>query len=329
MSVGRLRQTRRILPVKPTLADVRAAVERIRPFANRTPVQTCAALSRPAGRGLIFKCELFQKAGAFKFRGACNAVWLLSDAEASRGVVTQSSGNHGQALALAARLRGIPAHVVMPDNTAVVKINAVREYGAQVVLCPSSLAAREETAHRVVRETGGIYIPPYDHLAVIAGQGTVALEFLEQVPDLDAIIAPVGGGGLISGICAAAKAVRPGIRVFAAEPAGADDAFQSKRAGRLIPQAAPRTIADGLRTSLGELTWPFVRDEVEQVFSVTEAAIAAAMRLTWERAKLMIEPSSAVPVAAVLGDEFKALTGMDKVGVVLTGGNVDLDHLPW
>lgn len=318
-----------MLPFKPTLADVQAAVERIRPFAHRTPVQTCAALSRLAGRGLSFKCEVFQKAGAFKFRGACNAVWLLSDGEASRGVVTQSSGNHGQALALAARLRGIPAHVVMPDNTAAVKLNAVREYGAQVVLCPSSLSAREETAHRVVRETGGIYVPPYDHPAVIAGQGTVALEFLEQVPDLDAIIAPVGGGGLISGICAAAKALRPGIRVFGAEPAGADDAFQSKRAGRLIPQAAPKTIADGLRTSLGELTWPFVRDEVEQVFSVTEAAIAAAMRLTWERAKLMIEPSSAVPVAAVLGDEFKALTGMDKVGVVLTGGNVDLDHLPW
>ncbi len=312
-----------------TLNDVSAAARRIQPHVHSTPVQTCATISQQAGRTLIFKCENFQKAGAFKFRGACNAVLNLSDREAARGVVTQSSGNHGQALALAAKLRGVPAHIVMPENTAVVKIAAVREYGARVILCAPDLNSRETTAAKVVDETGGIYLPPYNHPDVIAGQGTLALEFLEQAPDLDALIAPVGGGGLISGICAAAKALRPGLRIFAAEPAGADDAFQSKRAGRLIPQRAPDTIADGLRTSLGELTWPFVRDAVEEVFRVSDAAIIAAMRLMWERAKLMIEPSSAVPVAAVLSDEFRSLTGLARVGVVLTGGNADLDHLPW
>ncbi len=312
-----------------SLEDVYAAAARIKPFALRTPLHSCTTLSQRAGRTLIFKCELFQKVGAFKFRGACNAVMKLGEAEATRGVVTQSSGNHGQALALAARLRGIPAHIVMPDNTAAVKIDAVREYGARVILCRPSLSSREQTAGRIVKETGGIYIPPYNHPDVIVGQGTVALEFLEQEPELDALIAPVGGGGLISGICVAAKALRPGLRVFAAEPAGADDAFQSKRAGRIIPQETPATIADGLRTGLGELTWPFVRDAVERVITVTEASIAEAMRLMWERAKLMIEPSSAVPVAAVLGKEFRELSGLSKVGVVLTGGNVDLDHLPW
>lgn len=309
--------------------DVRAAARRIAPFVHRTPVQTCAELSRRAGRELVFKCELFQRAGAFKFRGACNAVMKLSEADAARGVVTQSSGNHGQALALAARMRGIPAHIVMPENTAAVKVNAVREYGARVILCAPDLTSREATAGRVVHETGGLYIPPYNHPDVIAGQGTVALEFLEQAPSLDAIIAPVGGGGLISGLCLVARAEQPGIRVFAAEPGGADDAFRSRQAGRLLPQVTPATIADGLRTSLGELTWPFVRDEVERVFTVTEDAIISAMRATWERAKLMIEPSSAVPVAVALGDDFIPLAGLGKLGIILTGGNVDLDHLPW
>jgi len=312
-----------------TLDEVCAAARRIAPFAHRTPLHTCAELSRRAGRKLIFKCELWQRVGAFKFRGACNAVMSLSAADAARGVVTQSSGNHGQALALAAQLRGIPAHIVMPDNTAAVKVAAVRDYGARVVLCRPTLPAREEMAALVVRETGAVYIPPYNHPDVIAGQGTVALEFLEQAPELDALIAPVGGGGLISGLCVAAHALRPGLRVFAAEPAGADDAFRSRLAGRLVPQTAPDTMADGLRTGLGDLTWPFVRDAVEQVFVVSEPAIAAAMRLTWERAKLLIEPSSAVPVAAVLSDEFRELSDLDNVGVVLTGGNVDLEHLPW
>lgn len=312
-----------------TIEAVREAAGRIRPFARRTPVQTCATVSGLAGRELFFKCELFQKVGAFKFRGACNAVFKLTDAEAARGVVTQSSGNHAQALALAAKLRGIAAHIVMPTNTAAAKVNAVREYGARVILCEPTLKSREETADRVAQETGGIYVPPYNHPDVIAGQGTVALEFLEQVPDLDAIVAPVGGGGLISGLCVAGKSLRPELRVFAGEPAGANDAFRSKQSGRLIPQEAPQTIADGLRTSLGDLTWPFVRDVVEGVIPVGENEIVQAMRLMWERAKLMIEPSSAVAVAAVLTDEFKNLGGLKRVGVVLTGGNADLDHLPW
>lgn len=312
-----------------SIDEVRAAAGRILPFAQRTPVQTCATISRLAGREVYFKCELFQKVGAFKFRGACNAVMKLSAAAASRGVVTQSSGNHGQALALAAKLRGIPAHIVMPTNTSAAKINAVREYGARVIFCEPTLQSREATVEQVTKETGGIYIPPYNHRDVIAGQGTVALEFLEQVPALEAIIAPVGGGGLLSGICVAAKAINPGIRIFAGEPVGADDASRSKQAGKLLPQTSPETMADGLRTSLGELTWPFVRDDVEQVFTVAEDAIARTMRLMWERAKLMIEPSSAVPVAAVLSDEFKALPGLSRVGIVLSGGNVDLDHLPW
>jgi threonine dehydratase len=312
-----------------TIEAVREAAGRIGPFVHLTPVQTCATISGLAGREVFFKCELFQKVGAFKFRGACNAVFKLTDAEAARGVVTQSSGNHAQALALAAKLRGIAAHIVMPTNTAAAKVNAVREYGARVILCEPTLKSREETADRVAQETGGIYVPPYNHPHVMAGQGTVALEFLEQVPDLDAIVAPVGGGGLISGLCVAGKAVRPELRVFAGEPAGADDAFRSKQAGRLIPQEAPQTIADGLRTSLGDLTWPFVRDVVERVIPVGENEIVQAMRLMWERAKLMIEPSSAVAVAAVLTDEFKNLGDLKRVGVVLTGGNADLDHLPW
>ncbi|HAV65218.1 MAG TPA: serine dehydratase [Verrucomicrobiales bacterium] len=313
----------------PTLDEVRAAAERIAPFARRTAVETCSTLSQLAGRDLRFKAELFQKAGAFKFRGACNAVMKLPPAAAGRGVATQSSGNHGQAIALAAKLRGVPAHVVMPDNSSRAKISAVREYGANVILCGPTLKDREATVEMVAADTGASYLPPYNHTDVIAGQGTVALEFLDQAPDLDAIVAPVGGGGLISGICVAARALKPDIRIFAGEPAGADDALRSKRAGELIPQTGPKTIADGLRASLGDLTWPFIRDEVEAVIAVTEEEIVHAMRLVWERAKLMIEPSSAVAVAAVLSEEFRSRNGLQRVGVVLTGGNVDLESLPW
>lgn len=312
-----------------SIDDLSAAAARIGPYAHRTPVQTCSSLDARAGRRLFFKCEQFQKVGAFKFRGACNAVMKLPPAEAARGVVTQSSGNHGQALALAARLRGIPAHIVMPDNTSPVKMNAVRGYGARVILCAATQTAREQTAERVMMETGAIYVPPYNHPDVIAGQGTVALEFLEDVPDLDVMVAPVGGGGLISGLCVAGRALRPQLRIFAAEPAAADDAYRSKQAGCIIPQSAPQTMADGLRTSLGDLTWPFVRDVVAAVLPVPEEAIARAMRLMWEYSKLMIEPSSAVAVAAVLGPGSEALGKAKKVGIVLSGGNVDLDHLPW
>jgi threonine dehydratase/serine racemase len=311
------------------LAAIRAAARRIAGRAHRTPVVTCATLDRLAGRSVFFKCENFQKVGAFKFRGACNAVAKLTAEQAARGVVTHSSGNHAQALALAAKLRGIPAHIVMPTSAAPVKRRAVEGYGARVIECAPTLAARETTAAAVLAETGGTLIPPYDHPDVIAGQGTAALELLEEVPDLDAVVAPVGGGGLVAGVCIAAKGVKPAVRVFAAEPAGANDAARSKAAGKLIPQTAPRTMADGLLTSLGELTWPVLRDQVERVLTVEEEEIKDALRLFWERAKLVIEPSAAVAVAAVLGSEFRSLNGLTKVGVILSGGNVDLDRLPW
>jgi threonine dehydratase/serine racemase len=311
------------------LSDVRDAARRIAGLAHRTPVATCATLDRISGRSLFFKCEHLQKAGAFKFRGACNAVTKLAPQTAGRGVATHSSGNHAQALALAAKLRGIPAHIVMPRNASPVKRRAVVEYGGRVVECEPTLAARETTAAAVLAETGATLIPPYNHPDVIAGQGTAALELLEQVSGLDALIAPVGGGGLVAGLTIAAAALAPSVRVFAAEPAGADDAARSKVAGTLIPQTGPRTIADGLLTSLGDLTWPVIRDRVEKVIRVTEEEIVSAMRLAWERAKLLIEPSAAVAVAAVLSSEFKALDGLNRVGVVLSGGNVNLDDLPW
>jgi threonine dehydratase/serine racemase len=290
---------------------------------------TCRALDRRAGRSLFFKCEQLQKAGAFKFRGACNAVMRLAPDVAARGVVTHSSGNHAQALALAARLRGTPAHIVMPKNASPVKRRAVVEYGGHVVECEPTLAARETTAAQVLAETGATLIPPYNHPDVIAGQGTAALELLEQAPGLDAVVMPVGGGGLMAGVTIAAKAAAPGLRVIAAEPAGADDAARSKAEGVLIPQTAPRTLADGLLTSLGDLTWPVLRDHVERVCTVTDDEIIAAMRLAWERGKLFIEPSAAVAVAAVLSDAFRTLDGLERVGVILSGGNVNLDALPW
>jgi threonine dehydratase len=311
------------------LPSVRAAAQRLAGLAHRTPVLTCATLDRLAGRSLFFKCENLQKAGAFKFRGACNAVMKLPAEAAARGVVTHSSGNHAQALALAARLRGIPAHVVMPRNAAAVKRRAVESYGGRVIECKPTLAAREAAAAAVLAETGGTLIPPYNHPDVIAGQGTAALELLEQAPGLDALVAPVGGGGLVSGLCVAAKAVDPCVRVIAAEPLGADDAARSKAAGTLIPQTAPRTIADGLLTSLGDLTWPIIRDQVVRVITVREDEIVSAMRLAWERAKLLIESSAAVAVAAVLSNDFRSLAGLHRVGVVLSGGNVDFDRLPW
>jgi threonine dehydratase/serine racemase len=305
------------------------AARRIAGLAHRTPVMTCATLDRLAGRALFLKCENFQKVGAFKFRGACNAVWKLSAEMAARGVVTHSSGNHAQALALAARLRGIMAHIVVPTSAPQVKRRAVEEYGGKVIECAPTLAAREETATAVVAATGATLIPPYDHPDVIAGQGTAALELLDQVADLDAIIAPVGGGGLMAGMCIAANGIRPSVRVFAAEPAGADDAARSMASGKLIPQTGPQTIADGLLTSLGTLTWPILRDHLERVVLVQEDEIQRAMRLVWERAKLLVEPSAAVAVAAVLSAEFRQLAGIARVGVVLSGGNVDLDRLPW
>jgi threonine dehydratase/serine racemase len=308
--------------------DVRAAAKRIAGIAHRTPILTCRTLDDLAGKSLIFKCEQFQKVGAFKFRGAYNAVMKLNEADAVKGVVTHSSGNHAQALALAAKLRGIAAHIVMPSNATPVKRRAVEGYGANVIECEPTLSAREVTVAEVQAKTGAILIPPYNHPDVIAGQGTVALELLEDVPELDAIIAPIGGGGLMAGVALAAKALKPSIRLFGAEPLGADDAARSKSLGKWVPQTNPQTIADGLLTSLGDLTWPVVRDLVETVVTVREQEIVAAMRLAWERAKLLIEPSSAVALAAMLAPAFRELQNM-KVGVILSGGNVNLDRLPW
>ena len=284
---------------------------------------TSRIINDRVGCELFFKCENFQRVGAFKFRGAMNAVLLLTEAEAVRGVVTHSSGNHAQAVALAARIRGIPAHIVMPTDAPLVKKRAVEGYGARIIPCAPNVTAREETAAAVVAETGGTLIPPYDHPDVIAGQGTAALELLEEIPGLDAILAPVGGGGLLAGTTLCARELRPGIRVFAAEPAGADDAARSRAAGRLIPQTGPNTIADGLRTSLGQHTWPIVRDLIEDVLVVPEAEIVPAMELVFTRMKLVIEPSSAVPLAAILGGQLPA--GISRVGIILSGGNVDLN----
>lgn len=308
-----------------TLDDIRAAAARIAPFAHVTPVMTCQTLDRLAACSLFFKCEQWQRAGAFKFRGACNAVQRLSAADAARGVVTHSSGNHAQALALAARQRGAPAHIIMPENASPVKRRAVEGYGGKITLCVPTLEARETTTAAVQGQTGAVLIPPYNHPDIIAGQGTVALELLDQVSDLDALVAPIGGGGLVAGVTIAAKALRPGIRIFAAEPSGADDAARSKAQGMLVPQTNPRTIADGLLTSMGDLTWPVVRDQVDAVITVSEEEIKVALRLTWERAKLLIEPSSAVAVAAVLADAFPK--GFRRIGVVLSGGNVSLPEI--
>ena len=310
----------------PTGEDLRAARLRLDGVAHRTPVVTCETLDRLAGSRLFFKCENLQRVGAFKIRGASNLILGLGEEEAANGVVTHSSGNHAQAVALAARMRGIRAHVVMPSTAPAVKRAAVEGYGATVVECEPVEEARKQVTARVLEETGGVFVPPYDHPLIVAGQATATAELLEDVPHLDAIVAPVGGGGLVSGACLAVQAARLPVRVFAAEPAGADDAARSMAAGELIPQTGPKTIADGLLTSLSELTWTMIRDGVERVVTVDEEAIVAAMKLFWERAKLVIEPSAAVPVAAVLAG---SLSGYRRVGVILSGGNIDLDRLPW
>ena len=309
----------------PTLPDVRAAHERIRPFVHRTPVLTCSAVDALAGARVFFKCENFQKVGAFKFRGATNAVRSLPEAAAARGVVTHSSGNHAAALALAARQRGIPAYIVMPDNAPAVKREAVAGYGGRITFCEPTQAAREATCAELVRSTGATLVHPYDDDAVIAGQGTAALELLEDVPDLDAILAPVGGGGLLSGTLIAARGVRPDIRVIGCEPALADDAAASLREGRIVPARPPVTIADGLRTSLGHKTFPIIREMVETIAVVEEAEILTALRLTLERMKTVVEPSSAVPLAALLNRPL-GLAGK-RVGIIISGGNLDVSRL--
>ena len=311
----------------PTLNDIRAAAQRIQPYAHRTPVLTNESLNQQVGAQVFLKCENLQKVGAFKFRGACNAVYSLSDEEAARGVCTHSSGNHAAALALAARMRGIPAYIVMPNNAPSVKKNAVAGYGGLITFCEPTLEARESTLDRIRLDTGATVVHPYNDERVITGQGTAALELLEDIPDLDVIIAPVGGGGLLSGTSIAATEIKKGIRVIAGEPEMADDAFRSMQAGEIIPSKNPKTIADGLLTSLGTLTFPIIQKNVEQIVTVSEAGIIESMKYVWERAKIIIEPSSAVAIG-VLWEQKIDLSGL-KVGVIISGGNVDLAKLPW
>jgi threonine dehydratase/serine racemase len=309
----------------PTIADIHAAHERIRPSVHRTPIHRSRTLDKLSGVELHLKCENFQRGGAFKLRGATNAVLRLPPSV--KAVVTHSSGNHAQALALAARTRGLKAYVVMPTTAPRVKKSAVADYGAEIVDCEPTMASRTVTAARVAAEAGAVLIPPFDHPDVIAGQGSVALECLEQVEDAEAWLVPVGGGGLISGMALAARAHQPGLRVIGVEPAGADDACRSLAAGELIVLDRPASIADGLLAGLGELTWPILRDHVERIMTVSDDEIRRAMQLIWERAKLVVEPSGAVTVAAALSPDFRAL-GLKRVVAVLSGGNVDLSRLP-
>ncbi len=311
----------------PTFEDIQEAAERIRPFANRTLVLTSRTLDERFGTKLFFKCENFQKVGAFKFRGACNAVFALSEQEAERGVATHSSGNHAAALALAAKFRGIPSYVVMPENSTKIKIAAVEGYGAEITFCKSTLEAREIVLKEVVKKTSAAFIHPYDNSHVIAGQGTAALELLEEIPELDIILAPVSGGGLLGGTAVAAKGISPHIQIIAAEPEGADDAYRSLKEGKLIPQTNPQTIADGLLASLSVRTFHILQKHKCIVVTVSEKAIVAGMRLIWERMKIIIEPSAAVTIGTLI--EKKIDTAGKRIGVILSGGNVDLEQLPW
>ncbi|WP_103664705.1 pyridoxal-phosphate dependent enzyme [Gracilimonas amylolytica] len=314
-------------PLTPTFDDIKKAHALIKKYANRTPVFTSRSVDERAGGKIFFKCENFQRVGAFKFRGACNAVFSLSDEEAQKGVATHSSGNHAQAVALAAKMRGIPAFVVMPENAPKIKVKAVKGYGAKITFCESTQQARESTLEEVVSQTGATFIHPYDDTRVIAGQGTAAIELLEDHPDLDMILTPVGGGGLLSGSSISAKAIKPDLSVIGTEPEMADDAFRSYKSGKRIPVQNPDTIADGLRTSLGELPFSIITQNVDDIVTVSEESIKESMRFIWERMNMIIEASCAVPVSAVF-DEKVDIKGK-KVGIIITGGNVDLDNLPW
>lgn len=311
----------------PTLADMLVAHERIRPHIHRTPVLTSRLLDELTGARLFFKCENLQRAGAFKARGASNAVFGLSDAQAAKGVATHSSGNHGTCLSYAAGRRGIPCTVVMPRTAPQAKKDAVRGYGGRVVECEPSTSSREAVFAEVVAETGAEFVHPYNDPRVIAGQGTCAKELIDEVADLDAVIAPIGGGGMVSGTCLTLSSLAPRVKVYAAEPEQADDAARSFRAGHIIADDAPETVADGLKVPLKELTWHFVKTHVTDILTASEEEIVEAMKLTWKRLKIVMEPSSAVPLATILKNP-EVFRGR-RVGVIVTGGNVDLDKLPW
>jgi threonine dehydratase len=311
----------------PTFDDVIAAHERIKPYIHRTPVLTSSYLNALTGAELFFKCENFQKAGAFKVRGASNAVFGLRDDQLARGVATHSSGNHALSLSYAAGRRGIPCTVVMPRTAPQAKKDAVRGYGGVIVECEPSTSSREAVFAGVVAQSGADFVHPYNDPRVIAGQATCSRELLEQVPGLDAVIAPIGGGGMISGTCLTLSNTAPNVQIYAAEPLNADDAARSFRAGHIIADDAPDTVADGLKVPLKDLTWHFVQRHVTDILTASEAEIIEAMKLTWKRMKIIIEASCAVPLATILNnpDVFRGR----RVGVIITGGNVDLDTLPW
>jgi threonine dehydratase len=309
------------------IGDIRAAAKRIALHAHRTPILRCTALDQFLDAKLTFKCENFQKVGAFKFRGACNAIRSLDEAELQRGVATHSSGNHAAALALAAKLAGSTAHIVMPSNAPAIKKSAVAGYGATITYCEPTLEARESTLAEIIENEGRVEIHPYNDARIIAGQGTAALELMEDVDDQEIVMAPVGGGGLLSGTSIAVSESQPSIKVFGAEPIQADDAFRSLQSGVIEPSIEPQTIADGLLTCLGDLTYPILQERCDGIVTVSEESIVQAMRLVWERMKIIIEPSSAVPVAALL--ENRSQVPGHRVGIILSGGNVDLARLPW
>ena len=311
----------------PDFDDVLAARERIQPYVHRTPVLTSSYFNQLTGAELFFKCENFQKAGAFKVRGACNAVFGLSDDVAARGVATHSSGNHALSLSYAAGRRGIKASVVMPNTAPEAKKAAVRGYGGEVFECEPSTAAREAMLEELVARTGADFVHPYNDPRVIAGQATCSLELQEEIPELDAIIAPIGGGGMISGTCLAMSNVSPQTEIYAAEPLNADDAYRSFKAGKIIEDDSPQTVADGLKVSLRPRTWHFVSNYVKDILLASEAEIIDAMFLTWQRMKIVVEPSSSVPLATIIKhrDQFAG----KRIGVIITGGNVDLKKLPW
>jgi threonine dehydratase len=311
----------------PNYDDVVAAHERIKPYIHRTPVLTSRFINELTGAELFFKCENFQKAGAFKVRGACNAVFGLSDEKAAIGVATHSSGNHALSLSYAAGQRGIPVTVVMPHTAPQAKKDAVRGYGGTIVECEPSTSSREAVFAEVVAQSGAEFVHPYNDPRVIAGQGTCSRELVDQVEDLDAVVAPIGGGGMISGTCLTLSNIAPKVKIYAAEPLNADDAARSFRAGHIIADDAPNTVADGLKVPLKDLTWHFVSNHVTDILTATEEEIVCAMKLIWKRMKIVMEPSSAVPLAIILKnpDLFRG----KRVGVIITGGNVDLDALPW
>lgn len=311
----------------PQFADIEQAHKRIQNYAHRTPVLSSSTLNRIFGSEIHFKCENLQKVGAFKFRGACNAVFSLTEDQLSQGVCTHSSGNHAAALALAAKMRGIPAYIVMPENAPEIKKQAVESYGGIITFCAPTLEARESTLAEIARQTGASEIHPYNNFHVIAGQGTAAKELIEDQGEFDIIMCPIGGGGLLSGTSITTRAMLPHAKIYGAEPEGADDAFRSFHSNRLIPSVNPNTIADGLLTSVGELNFRIIQRKTDEIVTVSERGIVRAMRMIWERMKIIVEPSGAVPLAAIM--ENKLDVRGKKVGIVLSGGNVDLEKLPF